>query len=74
MGLFKRNTADDDAIPRCPACRERIPEDAMTCAMCGRDLADVQAPAHQPGGSLAGNELSPEASTTSSAGGAAGTS
>ena len=72
MGLFKRKTDEPDS-PTCPACGERIPPGATSCAMCGRDLADVQAPAHQPGGSLAGNELSPQASTSSRGGGSAGT-
>ena len=40
MRLFRRKTEINDA-PRCPACRERVPEGALQCAMCGRDLADV---------------------------------
>jgi hypothetical protein len=39
LRLFKRKTEIDDA-PRCPACRERVPDGAAECAMCGRDLTD----------------------------------
>lgn len=37
MRLFKRKTPIDDAV-RCPACGERVPDDAHECAMCGHDL------------------------------------
>src|SRR5687767_5166001 len=37
MRLFKRKPEIDDAV-RCPSCRERVPEGAAECAMCGRDL------------------------------------
>jgi hypothetical protein len=40
MRLFKRKTDLDDAA-RCPSCRERVPEGATECAMCGRDLTRV---------------------------------
>jgi DNA-directed RNA polymerase subunit RPC12/RpoP len=41
MRLFRRKPPVDDA-PRCPECRERIPDGAIECAMCGRDLRDVR--------------------------------
>ncbi len=43
MRLFQRKTED---VPRCPSCRERVPDGATECAMCGRDLtrADVDEP------------------------------
>jgi hypothetical protein len=38
MGLFRR-TANVEVEPeRCPLCRERVPEGADECAMCGADL------------------------------------
>jgi rRNA maturation endonuclease Nob1 len=37
MRLFRRKTPTDDAA-RCPECRERVPNDADECAMCGHDL------------------------------------
>lgn len=43
MRLFKRKPPIDDETPRCPACRERVPEGATECAMCGRDLRDLAA-------------------------------
>ena len=42
MRLFKRKTEVDDT-PRCPSCRERVPDGADECAMCGRDLTDLEA-------------------------------
>jgi len=44
MGLFRRKRAPDASAPRCPVCRERLPEDADKCQMCGslvRFAADV---------------------------------
>ena len=41
MRLFKPKTEIDDT-PRCPTCRERVPEGASECAMCGRDLTDLR--------------------------------
>ena len=51
MGLFKRKPPIDDEAPRCPECRERVPEGATECAMCGRDLQD-ESPARRPGAGL----------------------
>jgi rRNA maturation endonuclease Nob1 len=42
MRLFKRKSPIDDDALRCPACRERVPDGAVECAMCGRDLRDVR--------------------------------
>ena len=59
MRLFKRKPPIDDQGPTCPECRERIPEGATSCAMCGRDLRDLTAeddprvPAGRPGSSAA---------------------
>jgi hypothetical protein len=41
MRLFRRKPPVDDA-PRCPECRERVPDGAVECAMCGRDLRDAR--------------------------------
>ena len=43
MGLFRRKTTDDDDAVRCPRCRERVPDGASECAMCGRELDDAVA-------------------------------
>ncbi len=43
MRLFKRKTDPDEGVLRCPECRERVPEGAVECAMCGRTLLDVVA-------------------------------
>lgn len=43
MRLFKRKPPIDDDAPTCPACHERVPEGAVECAMCGRDLHDLAA-------------------------------
>ena len=41
MGLFRRK--NDEVEPeRCPLCRERVPEDADECAMCGADLRSLR--------------------------------
>ena len=40
MRLFKRKPVGDE-VPRCPDCAERIPDGAVECAMCGRDLRDL---------------------------------
>jgi hypothetical protein len=42
LRLFKRKSDIDDG-PRCPACRERVPDGAVECAMCGRDLTELAA-------------------------------
>jgi hypothetical protein len=43
MRLFKRKPDDDEDVMRCPSCEERVPEGAVECAMCGRDLRAVVA-------------------------------
>lgn len=43
MSLFKRKPRTEEQPLRCPNCKERVPEGAGRCAMCGRDLADVAA-------------------------------
>ena len=40
MRLFKRKPEIDD-VPRCPNCRERVPEGATQCAMCGLGLTHL---------------------------------
>ena len=40
MRLFKRKQED---LPCCPECRERIPEGATECAMCGHELVAREA-------------------------------
>ena len=42
MSLFKRSSEEAEER-RCPACRERVPESAQECAMCGHRLEDVAA-------------------------------
>jgi predicted nucleic acid-binding Zn ribbon protein len=37
MGLFKRKAVAEDDM-HCPVCRERVPDGAVTCAMCGHAL------------------------------------
>jgi len=38
MGLLRRKATVEDEPERCPVCRERLPDDADECAMCGADL------------------------------------
>jgi rRNA maturation endonuclease Nob1 len=41
MRLFRRR--NDEVEPeRCPLCRERVPEHADECAMCGADLRTLR--------------------------------
>ena len=40
MGLFKRNDPLDENIQRCPVCRERVPDGAELCQMCGAPLVE----------------------------------
>jgi hypothetical protein len=35
MGLFRKRAKGDDAAERCPRCRERLPDGATACMMCG---------------------------------------
>ena len=42
MGLFRSKTTIEAEPERCPLCRERIPDDADECAMCGADLRPLR--------------------------------
>jgi predicted amidophosphoribosyltransferase len=42
MGLFRRKQRSDEQDERCPNCRERVPEGAVTCMMCGLALDPVR--------------------------------
>ena len=35
MGLFRKSARADDEAERCPRCRERLPDGATACMMCG---------------------------------------
>jgi hypothetical protein len=48
MGLFRKKQPDWDDGERCPRCRERVPEGAVECMMCGLALAPVRGPDRQP--------------------------
>ena len=48
MPLFRRKP-DIEAKPlRCPICSERVPEQAIECAMCGADLRPLMPASHRP--------------------------
>lgn len=47
MSLIKRKKGSDDESARCPNCRERLPEGARQCTMCGRSVADVSTEAQR---------------------------
>jgi hypothetical protein len=42
VGLFRRKTKTEDESQRCPRCRERVPEGADECVMCGVDLRPLR--------------------------------
>ena len=42
MRLFGRKQTIEEDVERCPNCRERVPEGAAECMMCGLALAPVQ--------------------------------
>jgi Double zinc ribbon domain len=42
MGLFRRKATVEGEPERCPVCRERLPDDADECAMCGADLKPLR--------------------------------
>jgi hypothetical protein len=42
MALFRRRATVQDEPERCPVCRERLPDDADECAMCGADLKPLR--------------------------------
>jgi hypothetical protein len=50
MGLFRRNVTVEDEPERCPVCRERLPDDADECAMCGADLKSLRSSFARPVG------------------------
>jgi hypothetical protein len=35
MGLFRKSAKGNDEAERCPRCRERLPDGATACMMCG---------------------------------------
>jgi hypothetical protein len=41
-GSFRRKATVEDEPERCPVCRERLPDDADECAMCGADLKPLR--------------------------------
>jgi rRNA maturation endonuclease Nob1 len=41
MRLFRRKNVEVER-ERCPLCRERVPEHADECAMCGADLRSMR--------------------------------
>jgi rRNA maturation endonuclease Nob1 len=49
MGLLRRKTTTEGEPERCPLCRERIPDDADECAMCGADLRPLRPSAERMG-------------------------
>jgi len=42
MRLFRRRATSEEEGERCPRCRERVPEGADECHMCGLDLRPVR--------------------------------
>jgi predicted amidophosphoribosyltransferase len=42
MGLFRRKQLTEEEDERCPNCRERVPDGAVTCMMCGLALEPVR--------------------------------
>ena len=42
MGLFRSKASAEVEPERCPVCRERVPEHADECAMCGADLRSLR--------------------------------
>jgi hypothetical protein len=42
MALFRRRATVEDEPERCPVCRERLPDNADECAMCGADLKPLR--------------------------------
>jgi hypothetical protein len=47
MRLFRKKRPDWQEGERCPRCRERLPEYADECMMCGLALAPLRAHARQ---------------------------
>jgi hypothetical protein len=44
MGLFRRKRTGDEEAQRCPRCRERLPDGADECLMCGLALGPLGSP------------------------------
>jgi predicted amidophosphoribosyltransferase len=42
MGLFRRKQSTEEDVERCPYCRERLPEGANRCQMCGAALEPLR--------------------------------
>jgi hypothetical protein len=42
MRLFRRKAITEHEGERCPRCRERVPEGADECLMCGVDLRPLR--------------------------------
>jgi hypothetical protein len=42
MRLFGRKQTIEEDVERCPRCRERLPEGATECMMCGLALGPVR--------------------------------
>jgi hypothetical protein len=42
MGLFRRKSTADEEAERCPQCRERLPDGAVECMMCGVALEPLR--------------------------------
>lgn len=49
MGLLRRKQVGDEEVERCPNCRERVPEGAVECMMCGLRLQPVRGASADPG-------------------------
>jgi hypothetical protein len=42
MGLFRTKRVDENEADRCPRCRERLPDGATACMMCGVALEPLR--------------------------------
>jgi len=42
MSLFRRKATLEVEPERCPVCRERLPDKAEECGMCGTDLKPLR--------------------------------
>jgi hypothetical protein len=42
MGFFPRKASRDEDAERCPRCRERLPDGAVECMMCGAALEPLR--------------------------------
>ena len=48
MGLFRRKQLNGEEGERCPNCRERVPDGADICMMCGLRLTPLRGRAREP--------------------------